>query len=209
MAAARTSINPNSNRRPIALVVDGDPDTRQMYGEFLRWSNWTVIEAEDGREALAKAIAERPDVVVAETRLPGMSGLDLCRLLRLDPETSAVPVVFVTADAMDAERARTMHGGGDAVLIKPCLPEQVANAIREVADARRATRDDRPLATAAPLGPAPAVRCPACDRPLKHVGSHLGGVAARPKEQWDDFECVGGCGRFVYRHRTRKLRRAR
>jgi CheY-like chemotaxis protein len=202
-------MDPQPNRRPIALVVDGDPDTRQMYGEFLRWTNWAVIEAEDGREALAKAIAERPDVIVADTRLPGMSGIDLCRLLRLDPETSATPIVFVTADARDAERARTTRGGADAVVVKPCLPEQMAKVIHEVSEARRAAADDRLQPAPTVHGTAPTVRCPMCDRPLKHIASHMGGVAARPKERWDDFECAGGCGRFVYRHRTRKLRRAR
>src|SRR5438046_1508193 len=75
----------------LALLVDRDADTRQMYAEFLRQSAFEIEEATDGREALAKAISYRPAVVVTETRLPGMSGLELCRVLRTDPASRASP----------------------------------------------------------------------------------------------------------------------
>src|SRR5689334_17034729 len=71
----------------VALLVDGDPDTRRMYAEYLAQSSYLIDEAEDGREALAKALAATHDVIVTETRLPGISGLDLCVLLRQDPAT--------------------------------------------------------------------------------------------------------------------------
>ena len=71
--------------RYVALLVDPNDDTRGMYGEILRLSGWTTHEATDGREALAKAITRRPDIVLTETRLPGISGYDLCGLsMRLE-----------------------------------------------------------------------------------------------------------------------------
>jgi hypothetical protein len=54
--------------------------------------------------------------------------------------------------------------------------------------------------------PPPALVCPTCDRPLTHRRSHVGGVSASYPEQWDYFECPGGCGTFQYRVRTRKLK---
>jgi CheY-like chemotaxis protein len=117
---------------PLALLVDRDPDTRKMYAEFLRLSACDVEEAEDGREALAKAIARHPDVVITETRLPGINGFDLCQLLRRDPSTTKIPIVFVTGDAFEGDVRRAERAGADAVLTKPCLPEKLLGEIRRV-----------------------------------------------------------------------------
>lgn len=225
-----------------ALLVDRDADTRHMYAEFLRQSACEIDEAEDGREALAKAIARRPDVIVTETRLAGIDGFDLCRLLRDDPTTCDIPILVVTGDAFEGDRVRAQRAGADAVLVKPCLPERLAAEVQQLlahvhgvhgrARARRppASRDGRnDLASVSPFIAAtkrtmlsrahirhdttepptapPILVCPSCDQPLKYVKSHVGGVSARHPEQWDYFECAGGCGTFQYRQRTRKLRR--
>jgi CheY-like chemotaxis protein len=226
-----------------ALLVDRDADTRQMYGEFLRQSFDEIEEAEDGREALAKALARVPDVIVTETRLPGITGYELCRLLRQDALTRPIPIVVVTGDAFETAIARAQHAGADSVLVKPCLPEQLANEISRVlsgegetkrgiaarletsgpsvasgngpgaptGEARRTmlSRAHRRGDTTTPPMPPPALVCPACDQPLRYLTSHLGGVSARHPEQWDDYDCAGGCGTFQYRQRTRKLRRVR
>ena len=114
----------------VALLVDRDHDTRQMYAEFLKLGNWRVDEASDGREALAKAIALHPDIIVTETRLPGIDGITLCALLRRDVATNAIPVIFVTGDDYAADIERAMAAGGDLVLTKPCLPEQLLTRVR-------------------------------------------------------------------------------
>src|SRR5262245_36945321 len=111
--------------RPVAvLLVDRDDDTLEMYTEFLRRAGWDVDEARDGREALAKAIATRSDVIVTATRLSGISGLDLCKILKRDPATAAIPVIFVTGDAGELDIRRTLAAGASRVLIKPCLPDR-------------------------------------------------------------------------------------
>jgi CheY-like chemotaxis protein len=116
---------------PVTLLVDEDTDTRRMYAEFLSMSTGCgILEADDGRDALAKAISCHPDVIVTETRLPGLSGFDLCALLRRDSSTSGIPIIFVTADALDSDVRRAKRAGADAVLVKPCLPEQLLNEIR-------------------------------------------------------------------------------
>jgi CheY-like chemotaxis protein len=116
----------------LALIVDHDGDTRQMYAEYLRLGHWRVDEASDGREALAKAIALRPDIVVTETRLPGIDGITLCELLRRDAVTNAIPVVFVTGDTYPADIERATAAGGTLVLTKPCLPERLQSELRRV-----------------------------------------------------------------------------
>src|SRR5215813_10692088 len=112
----------------VALLADHDDDSRRMYATFLKHSAFDIDEADDGRDALAKAFARRHDVIVTDTRLPGIDGLDLCRLLRSDVVTQHVPIVLITADAMtDVDRAQSV--GADAVLTKPCLPEHLGQEI--------------------------------------------------------------------------------
>jgi CheY-like chemotaxis protein len=206
---------------PLALLIDRDPDTRRMYREYLRLAQWAAEEAGDGREALAKAIALRPDVIVTETRLPGMSGYDLCAILRCDVATRATPIVVVTADAFEPDIERARMSGADTVLTKPCLPETLLIAMRRLRPAAAADASktaaaagqrilshthERRDTTSPPIPPPPLV-CPRCERPLMYRRSHVGGVSARYPEQWDYFECPNKCGTFQYRERTRTLRR--
>jgi two-component system, cell cycle response regulator DivK len=144
MAASRSNRHVNSMTPSfigsrisrLALIVDRDADTRQLYAEYLRLSNWRVDETADGREALARAISLRPDVIVTDTRLPGMSGVALCRLLRQDVATSAIPVVFVTADAYAADVEQATAAGADGILTKPCLPDRLLAEMRRVLSSR-------------------------------------------------------------------------
>jgi two-component system cell cycle response regulator DivK len=213
---------------PLALLVDRDDDTRSMYSEYLKQAHCHTDEAADGRDALAKAIARRPDVIVTETWLPGIDGFELCEILRRDSITRTIPIIVVTADgyASNTERART--AGADVVLIKPCLPELLLDEIHRVIEKsyelRVIARQVRPKVvsrtqngsmartherreTTVPPVPPPELICPQCDRPLVYKHSNVGGVSARNSEQWDYYECSAGCGIFQYRLRTRKLRR--
>jgi CheY-like chemotaxis protein len=128
-----TTASPSVNNHPVrALLVDCDATTRRMYAEYLMLALCDIDEAADGREALAKAISRRPDVIVTETQLPGMSGFDLCGLLRHDTTTQEIPIVVVTEDAYPAVVSRAEYAGADVVLVKPCLPERLLDAMRQV-----------------------------------------------------------------------------
>lgn len=117
---------------PLALLVDSDADTRHMYAEFLQTVSFTVDEAEDGRVALAKALSAHPNVVVTSTRLRGLSGYELCRILRGDSDTKDISLVVVTADAFPADIARAEAAGADVVLVKPCLPDVLVQNIQRL-----------------------------------------------------------------------------
>src|SRR5262245_28462252 len=130
--------------RPIvALLVDRDGDTPGWYAEFLRRAGWNITEAGEGREALAKAIAGRPDVIVTATRLPGISGLDLCKVLRRDPTTARIPVLFLTGNALETDTRKAMAAGASRVLIKPCLPDRLMTEINQLLIALRELRDEK------------------------------------------------------------------
>jgi len=197
----------------LALLADRDADTRLMYSSYLQQLKFDVEEAEDGREALAKAISRRPAVLVTETRLPGIGGVELCRLLRADAMTRSIAIVVVTAEAVSTNAHLAEAAGADAVQFKPCLPDQLAAEIRRVlgASTPAARRGSLRRAhvrgeTRQPPAPPPDLYCPVCDAPLRYVVSHIGGVSERDPEQWDYFNCAACYGSFEYRQRTRKVR---
>src|SRR3954453_9217569 len=113
----------------LALLVDAHEDTRALYAKFLRFAAWQIDEADEGREALAKAIALRPELIVTELRLPGMSGFDLCRIVRSDPATAPAKLVVVTADPFEADIERARMAGADAVLVKPCAIDELERTV--------------------------------------------------------------------------------
>ena len=117
---------------PLVLLVDRDPDTRTMYAEHLARVGWHIEQAEDGRDALAKAISHRPAVIVTETRLPFIDGFDLCRFLRGGADTATMPIIIVTGDGYPPHVARAQQAGAEVVLVKPCLPERLEIEIRKV-----------------------------------------------------------------------------
>jgi two-component system cell cycle response regulator DivK len=118
--------------RMSALLADRDDDTRRMYGAFLRSLAIDVDEASDGREALAKALARPYDVVITDTRLPGINGYELCQLLRRDVATKATPIIIVTAEAIATNIERARKAGADQVLVKPCVPDQLLMEMRRL-----------------------------------------------------------------------------
>jgi CheY-like chemotaxis protein len=213
-------------RRRVALVVDADSDVRELYRRLLAPAGYDVREATDGREGLARVYIDRPDVLIADAQLPFIAGDELCELLRRDPQTARLPLLLVTATRL-VDSPRASDGvAADAVLVKPFPPEALvqhvtaldrrraavpaANVLgprRADGDAGHATvgRLRKHFVTRQPPLTPPALRCPSCDTPLRYDRSHIGGVGARGREQWDEFVCPR-CGIFQYRHRTRTLR---
>lgn len=217
-------------RSLVALIVDRDADTRQLYAQSLELAGFQIHTASEGRDALVNALSLPYDVIVTETRLTGIDGYQLCDLLRRDHTTRAIPIIFVTGEGGPADLERARRAGANAVLLKPCLPETLLAAVRQAMTGaepdllatksidheaasqlpeRRLSRS-RAFArgeTNRPPHEPPALACPMCDQPLVYDRSYIGGVSANHTEQWDVFECRAGCGVFHYRHRTRVLRR--
>ena len=217
-----TKTAPQLENLRVALVADADADTRALHRTWLEQSGWLVEEAEDGREALVKAIDRRPLLLVTEVRLPFIDGYDLCRLLRLDEQTRDTHIVVITADAQAALTGRARTVGADAVLNKPCAlesfiehtealparsPAVPVSTLPTGRHGQKAKANQR-CSTARPACAPPQFVCPQCDSALRYDFSHVGGVSATNGEQWDYFTCRGRClgVRYQYRHRTRKLR---
>lgn len=107
---------------PRILLVDDYEDARVMYGHFLRMSGYHPIEAATGEEALELAQTEQPDLILLDMSLPGIDGWEVTAELKRDDRTKHIPIVALTAHALQAERQRTEKAGCDGFLAKPCAP---------------------------------------------------------------------------------------
>lgn len=128
-----------TDRLSIVLLVEDHADSRQMYAEFLRMQ-FTVVEAGDGVNALEVMEETRPDVVVTDLALPRMDGFELVRRMKADERLRDVPVIALSGFSGREHEERARQAGTSRVLQKPCLPDDLAEAI---ADAARGRKDLR------------------------------------------------------------------
>jgi two-component system, cell cycle response regulator DivK len=116
---------------PLILVVDDFLDNRQMYVEYLEFSGLRVEEAENGHEALEKAFALRPDLIVMDLSLPGIDGWEATRQLKADPATHHIPVIAITGHASELASRDAKSAGCASFVLKPALPDAVVAEIRK------------------------------------------------------------------------------
>ena len=132
-------MKPNTTAKPRVLVVDDYPDAREMYGEYLEYSGYDVIQATNGMEALQRAVDDRPDIILMDLSLPVMDGWEATRRLKADTRTADIPVVALTGHALAGISEGAKRAGCDAFVTKPCLPEDLVKEIRKVLDQHAAS----------------------------------------------------------------------
>jgi two-component system, cell cycle response regulator DivK len=128
---------------PLVLVVDDFPDNRQMYAEFLAFSGLRVAEAENGHEALEKAAALLPDLIVMDLSLPGMDGWEATRRIKSDPRTKGILVMALTGHALAGHSKGAIDAGCDAFVTKPCLPDRLLEEIQRMLSANKKPKSGR------------------------------------------------------------------
>ncbi len=101
------------------LVVEDSPTEMKLVSKALAGRGYTVITAADGEEAIAKATAERPDLVVLDVVLPKKNGFQVCRALKTAPATQGIKVVMLTSKGQDSDRFWGMKQGADGYMTKP------------------------------------------------------------------------------------------
>ncbi len=124
------------------LVTEDSQDIADLIRHFLEKAGHTVTVTTSGTEGLRRARSERPDLVVLDLMLPGLDGLQVCRALRADPATAAIPIIMVTARTEEADRIRGLELGADDYITKPFSPRELA--ARVAALLRRIERTDPP-----------------------------------------------------------------
>ena len=112
-------MNPPPPRTKRVLVVEDHPDSRILAAKVLRRAGFDTLET-DRAEGLAALLAEfQPDLVLMDIELPGQSGYEAVQQLKADPQTSAIPVIALTAYAMQEDRQRCLRAGYSDYLSKP------------------------------------------------------------------------------------------
>jgi len=114
------------------LVVEDTPSERALMSHYLQEGGYSVIGAPSGKEGLDKAIAQKPDVIVSDIVMPGISGFELCRKLKRTPETKQVPVVLCSSKKQNIDRMWGMKQGAKAYLTKPYTRDELLAAVQQV-----------------------------------------------------------------------------
>jgi len=112
------------------LIADDAADIRQLARMSLTAAGFTVEEAIDGADALARARLVHPDCVVLDIRMPDMTGIEVCNALRSDPTTAACTIVMLTSRADAADKAEAFSAGADEYIVKPFAPRDLVSRVR-------------------------------------------------------------------------------
>ena len=114
------------------LVVEDEPDISKLVSYNLAQERFKVLTAEDGEQALQVIQREKPNLVVLDLMLPGLSGMELCKILRNRPETAKLPILMLTAKAGEADRIVGLEMGADDYLAKPFSPREMVARVRAI-----------------------------------------------------------------------------
>ena len=131
------------------LVAEDDRDIASLIAHYIQKAGWHAHLTASGDDALAHARKQPVDVAILDVMLPGMSGLEVCRLLRADRATATLPIIMVTARAEETDRIMGLEIGADDYISKPFSPNELMARIRALV---RRTRRNEPEETRLTLG---------------------------------------------------------
>ena len=113
------------------LVVEDQEDNRQILRDLFARTDYEIVEAENGVEALAAVARQRPDLILMDIQLPVLDGYEATRRLKADPALRAIPVIVVTSYALSGDDAKARAAGCDAYVAKPYSPRALLAKMRE------------------------------------------------------------------------------
>jgi two-component system alkaline phosphatase synthesis response regulator PhoP len=126
------------------LVVEDDPDIAELVAHYLRKAGHEPERAASGSEGLARARAGRPELVILDLMLPGLSGLVVCEAMRADASVAAVPIIMLTARAEESDKIAGLELGADDYVTKPFSPKELVARVGALL--RRVERSKTPQA---------------------------------------------------------------
>ena len=118
--------------QPYILIVEDEPDIVELLKYNLEAANYEVGIARDGDEAEISLAERKPDALLLDWMLPGVSGIELCRRIRRRPETRMLPIIMLTARGDETDRLRGLDSGADDYVTKPFSPAEVIARLRAV-----------------------------------------------------------------------------
>jgi CheY-like chemotaxis protein len=129
-SSTRRVRNPMSDNGKTVLLVEDNEDNRIVYSTILRHFGFSVMEALNGEEGIAKARSERPDLILMDISIPIIDGWEATQVLKHDPLTREIPIIALTAHALASDREKAMEVGCDGYLAKPCEPRAVVAEVQ-------------------------------------------------------------------------------
>lgn len=148
------------------LIVDDEAAIRQMLAFTLAGDGYTCVEAGDAEEAQQSMGSRRPDLLLLDWMLPGISGVDFARRLKRDPRTSDIPVILVTAKGEEADKVRGLDSGADDYITKPFSTRELLARVRAVLRRAKTTEDAEVLQVARLRIDTQTHRASVADQPL-------------------------------------------
>jgi two-component system phosphate regulon response regulator PhoB len=127
--------------KPKILLVDDEPDALEVLGFKLRQAGYNALLAKDGERAITLARDERPALIVLDLMLPEVDGLEVCKILRRDPNTAAIPIIMLTARAAEMDRVLGLELGADDYVTKPFSPRELLLRIKKLLVRAQSTED--------------------------------------------------------------------
>jgi two-component system cell cycle response regulator DivK len=117
------------------LIVDDNQDSRELAVKVLKNRGYQMIEASDGEEALEKALAEKPDLILMDISIPKINGYEVTRRLKSQADFKATPIIALTAHAMKGDKEKALDSGCDGYISKPInvheLPDQIKSYMKD------------------------------------------------------------------------------
>ncbi len=127
------------------LVVEDEPDIRKLVQYNLAQEHFKVLEAEDGEQALKIVQRDKPNLLILDLMLPGLSGLELCRILRDRSDTAKLPILMLPAKAGETDRVLGLEMGADDYLTKPFSPRELVARVRAILRRAASAAETEPL----------------------------------------------------------------
>ena len=116
----------------LVLVVDDEDLTRQMISMLLKMDGHEAVEAEDGVDALKKVAQYHPDAIILDVMMPEMDGITMCKKLRANPATAAIPVLMLSGRSQIGAEQEGLTAGANAYMKKPMDPKEMLQILNEM-----------------------------------------------------------------------------
>jgi two-component system, cell cycle response regulator DivK len=126
--------------QPLVLLAEDFEDARDLYKDYLEFSGFDVETANNGREAIDRALVLQPDVILMDASMPVLDGWQATKELKANPATKDIPVLALTAHAFDDARQEAKAVGCDGFVTKPCLPDELVARVRATIDVGKRRR---------------------------------------------------------------------
>ena len=121
-------------KQPLVLLAEDFEDARELYRDYLQFSGFDVETANNGRDAITRAVELQPDLILMDASMPVLDGWQATRELKANPVTRHIPILALTAHAFDDARREARAVGCDGFVSKPCLPDDLVTKVRAALD---------------------------------------------------------------------------